>query len=171
MSYFGHPLTLSTRKNAMMWFKERHPLLLECSILYLKCLKMTWWASGSICNHLMVQTVTVLEKTYSQIAYTISDFRFLLCTRNWMLCCKERHPLLLECFITFLRCIIMIGRASDIIKKLLMVYTVSFLHKITLKSDAKYQFLGNLSTQEMGYNTIRRDIHCCLSVSWHSLDV
>ena len=48
---------------------------------------------------------------------------------NWMMCCKETHPLLFKCLMTFLRCIKMIGRSSDSIYKPVMVNTVSFLQK------------------------------------------
>ena len=66
---------------------------------------------------------------------------------NWMMCCKETHPLLFKCLMAFLRCIKMIGRAFDGIYVLLMVYTMSFLTKATIKFHAKYPILWTLSAQ------------------------
>ena len=41
-----------------------------------------------------------------------------------------------------------VGRASDSIYELLIVLMVSFLSKITLKVQAKYQILGTFSVHE-----------------------
>ena len=52
-----------------------------------------------------------------------------------------------------------------------MVNTVSLLPKTTLKFYVKkYQLLGILSAQEMRWCASRRDMHCCLGVSYPSLD-
>ena len=72
------------------------------------------------------------------------DFGYPLSTRNGILCCNYKHPLLLKCYIVFLRCIRIIGWASNSIYKPLMVHTVSFLPKTNFKFHAKYQILGTL---------------------------
>ena len=61
---------------------------------------------------------------------------------NGVLCYKERHTLLLKCFMTFLRCRRISGRASDSIWKPVMVNIVSFLLKMTLKFHVKCESLG-----------------------------
>ena len=63
---------------------------------------------------------------------------------------KERHPLLLEYFITFISCIRMIGEALDSIYMSLMVNIMSFLPPTTLKLHVNYQILGTLSAQKIG---------------------
>ena len=64
----------------------------------------------------------------------MADFRYPpLITGNGMMCCKEGHPLLLEWFPTFLRCIIMIRGASDSIYKTPVFHNMTFLLKTTLK--------------------------------------
>ena len=67
-----------------------------------------------------------------------------------MLYYKERHPVLPERFITFLRCIRMIVSAPDSIYDALIVYTISYFQGISLKFHAKCQIWDTLSTQEMG---------------------
>ena len=61
-----------------------------------------------------------------------------------MLYCKEIHLLLLECFVTFLRYIGMIGLASDSINETLVIHTISFLPNTALKFQAKYQILRTI---------------------------
>ena len=56
--------------------------------------------------------------------------------------CNEGHQLLIKCYITFIRFIRMVERASGSIYKPLMIITVSFLLKITLKFHVKCQSLG-----------------------------
>ena len=62
---------------------------------------------------------------------------------NETLCSKDRHPLLLKCFITSLRCIRMVVRASYQIYNPLMVNTLSFFTRTTLNfQPAKLPILG-----------------------------
>ena len=49
-----------------------------------------------------------------------------------MLCSKERYPLLLKCFMTFIRCMRKTGGAPASICRTLLVHTVSFLPRMTL---------------------------------------
>ena len=104
-------------------------------------------------------------KNNSQISGKMLDFRYPLSTKYGVWCCKERHPLLLKCFITFLRCIWMAGQASDSICRPIMVHRVSFMSKTNLKFHTKFQIWGTLPAQEMGCCTARRYIYCCWSVS------
>ena len=62
----------------------------------------------------------------SQIAYKIPDFGYPLSTENDMFSCKERHLLLIGWFMTFLRCMRMIGGVSNSIYKTLMAHTMLF---------------------------------------------
>jgi len=94
-------------------------------------------AFGSIYQPLIVYIISFLPKNNTQILCKISDFRHPVSIGNGMMFCKEMHPLLLECFITFLRCVRMTGRAFDDICMTLMVHITSFLLKITLKFHAK----------------------------------
>ena len=82
-------------------------------------------------------------------SYTISDYRYLISIGNGMLCCKERHPLLLEYFIVFPRNARMVRGASESIYKHRMVHNVSLLTKTTTTFHAKYHISGTLSAWEM----------------------
>ena len=57
-----------------------------------------------------------------------------------------------------------IARAFDSTYKPVMVNSVPLLTKTTLKFHVKYQLLGPLSEQEIGYSAARRDIYYCLGV-------
>ena len=104
-------------------------------------------------------------KNNSQTSGKMLDFRYPLSTKYGVRCCKERHPLLLKCVITFLRCIWMTGQASDSICRPIMVHRVSFMPKTTLKFHTKFQIWGTLPAHEMGCSTARRYTYCCWSVS------
>ena len=54
----------------------------------------------------------VTAQNNSQISCKMSAFRLPLYTENGMMCCKERHTLLLESFMTFPRYLRMYIRAS-----------------------------------------------------------
>ena len=56
------------------------------------------------------------------------------------------------------------GRALNGIHKPLMIYTVLFLSKTTLKFYAKYNILDTLSALDMGYCDARGGIHCYLNI-------
>jgi len=128
-------------------------------------MKMIRWHCGSIkwasqwWHH-----ATSAENHFSNCTQ-ISCFGHPLGTENGMLCCKERHPLLLDCFITLLWYIKIIIGDSDSKHKPLMVHIMTYLSKITPKFHAKYLILGTLSAWELGCCGIRRDIYCFLGVS------
>ena len=148
----------------MMCCKERHPLLLECLITLPSHIRMIGRASVSIYKCCHGQHRVISAKNDSQISCKMSDFGHPLCAGNNMMCCKERHPLLLECFIPFFRGIRMIRKASGSIYKPVMVNSVPLLTKATLKFHVKYQLLGPLSEQEMGCCDAMRDIYYCLGI-------
>ena len=54
-------------------------------------------------------------------------FGYPLSKENVMLCYKERHPLLLDYFIPFLKSIRMVGRATSSMYGSLMIHNMSFL--------------------------------------------
>ena len=70
----------------------------------------------------------------------IFDFGDPLNMGNGIVCDKERHPLLIECFVTFYGCIRMIRGAPDSICEPLMVHTMSFLQIITLQFHENIRF-------------------------------
>ena len=93
------------------------------------------------------------------------DIWYPLSLVNRMLYFRERHSLLLECFIAYHWCIRMIERAPGSIDEPLMVIIMSFLPKDTLKFHAKYHTFGTLSEHEIICCDVSRDNHCCLGVS------
>ena len=119
MSYFRYPLCMG---NTRMCYKERHSLLLKYLITFLRYVRMIQGASDRILKPRMVHTVSFLPKITLKFRQNIS-FGAPSLHRKWengMLCCKEKQPLLLKCFITFLRCIRMIVTASGSIYEPLM---------------------------------------------------
>ena len=85
----------------MIYCNERYALpQLECFVTFLRQIKKIGGASGSIFKPLIAHTVLFLPTSTLEL-----DFGYPLSTRYGMLYYKERHALLLECIITFLRCI------------------------------------------------------------------
>ena len=123
MTNFGHQISL---KNTTLCHKDIYPLLLECFLTSLRWMRMVGRASDRINDPLMINTVSCPPK-YPQISSTITNFGHQISLRNTTLCHKDIHPLLLECFLTFLRWMRVVGRASGDIPDLLIVITVSFL--------------------------------------------
>ena len=111
------------------------------------------------------QPVCYIARNNSQLSCKTSVFGYPPSTGHGMLYCKECHPLLLKCFITFLRCIWMIAGAFGSIESQVMITPLSFLKETTLNFHAKYQTLGTLSARGMDYYTAKKYIHCCLGVS------
>ena len=139
---FRYPLST---KYGVRCCKERHPLLLKCVITtFLRCIWMAGQASNSICMPIMVHSVSLMPKNNSQISHKISDLGHPPSKGNGMLYCNEMHLLLLECFITFLRYIGMIGLASDRINETLMIHTLIFLPNTALNFQAKCQILRTI---------------------------
>ena len=128
MSGFGYPFNMG---NGMMCYKERYPLLLEWFITFIGCIKVIGGALHtnhccSLCYFYQEWALNCREK---------SIFGYLLITGNGMPCCKKRYPLLFECLITFLRCMVKMGDAYDSTYKPLhlLVLATSFLPRLTLE--------------------------------------
>ena len=133
----GHPFNMG---HGILGCKKRHPLLLECFILFLKCIRMNQWVLDSICNPLMVHTVSFWPTHRPQISWKMLDLRHHINMGSGMLPCKKRHWLLLGCFVTVLKCMRMIRGALDSMYKSLMAHKVIFLLKPTLKFHENVRF-------------------------------
>ena len=106
----------------------------------------------------------------SKIAYKMQDLGYPLSMGKGVSCCTKWHPLLLNCFMTFLGYIKMFRHPSDIIHEPHMVQTMLLLPRWTLKVHTKYLIFASLSAQNMRWYTIRKGINCCWNISYHSLD-
>ena len=133
---FGYPLS---KENVMLCYKERHPLLLDYFIPFLNWIRMVGRATSSLYESLMVHNMSFLPISNIKFHVTVRfNFEYPLSTGNVLLCCKERYSLLMKCFITFLRCMKMVERASDSIYEPLKVHIlVLFLPITNLKFHAK----------------------------------
>ena len=126
----------------------RHTLLLECVITFLDYIRVTGRAFDSICNHDMVNTMSLLQRITLKfhVKYQILVEPSLI--GNGIMWCKERHPLLLECSTTFLRLSRIIGGVPNIIYKPWMVLIMSFLPRAALEFHLKSHISGTLSTRK-----------------------
>ena len=134
----------------MMYHKERrYHFLLKYSITRFGCINR--WED--FLKNLQVSHVSncaVSVEIVSQIAHKMPDLVYPLRMANGMLCYEERQPLLLKCFIFFLRCISMVRGAFNIINKPLLDHTMSFLPRVALKLHTKCQILVTFLELEMG---------------------
>ena len=107
-------------------------------------------SNRSLWHHLWAHYNTyhdISAKVNSQIAYKNQDFRYAFGIGNRMLCCKERHPLLLDSFISFLICMSKMGVASDSIYKAIMDHIMPFSVNVNYQIAYKMSYSGNpLST-------------------------
>ena len=133
--------------NAMMGFKEKHSLLLECFMTFLIYI-YEWLEELQIAYRSPLWFSTCCATSTdnnSHISWNISDFRYLLSTWNGTLCCNERHALLLECVMTFLKYIKWIWRALYSIYKPSIVHIMFFLpisnymQNINIRAASKHQ--------------------------------
>ena len=99
------------------------------------------------------------------------DLRYPQRTGYGVLSYKGRYPLVLDCIVTFLRCIRMVEQASNGIYMPVMIITVLFLSKTTIKFHAENQIQGILFVHELGCPSTRRYIHCYWSALYPFLDV
>ncbi len=119
----GHHLSPG---NVKICCKDSNSSLLECFLTFLRCIRMIGRAYNSISDPRLVNQLYFYQMN-PQISSKITNFRHHLSPCSMVMCLEESHPLLLECFLTFLRCIRMIGRSSDSISDPLLVNTLSFL--------------------------------------------
>ena len=129
-----------SRRKWIMCHEDRHPLLLEYFLTSIRCIRMVGRASDSIYDPLMVNPVLVFYQTYALIPSKITNVGHRISPGYVTLCCKDRYLLLLECFLTSLRCVRTIGRAFDSISDSLLVNTACFLPNGCTKFKQDNQF-------------------------------
>ncbi len=152
-----------------MCCNDIHPLLLECLITFPRYIRMSGIVSDSTYRACHGQHNVNTNNNTSQLSCKMAAFCHPLCSENGMMCCKERHILLLECFIVFPRRIRMVRGASGSTYKHLMVHNVSLLTKTTTTFHAKYHISDTLSAHAIWGCATMRDIHCCPSISISSI--
>ena len=88
-----------------LWYKDRHTLLLECFLTFLRCIIMR--SEGPLIAYMIRiwSTQHLFYKIYSQISSKIANLGYHISPGNMTLCSNNWHPLLLECFISSIRCI------------------------------------------------------------------
>ena len=123
---FGYQISPGT---VSLCRKDRHTLLLMYFLTFLGCIRLIGRASSCIWDPLMVPTQCLFYPKHSQITRKLTNFGHQNSPGNVAMCHKDRHPLLLECFVTFLGCIKRIARDPGSISDPLMGNTVSFLSK------------------------------------------
>ena len=86
-----HPLS---RRNGMLWYNERHALLLKCFITFLWCMRRMGRASESIYEPIIVHIVSYSTGVSFQLAYKLQDLGYPLniemeycATRRDINCC------------------------------------------------------------------------------------
>ena len=97
-----------------MCYKERHPLLLKCFITFLRYTMMVQRAPDRIYSPHMIHTESFLPKiTHKVGSCKMSAFGHPLCMGDGMLCYIKRHPLLIKCLLSSLRCTRIVGITFD----------------------------------------------------------
>ena len=105
-------------ENGMLCYNRTHPLLVEYFITFFPWNRMLGRALDSIYKPLTYDLHCIISvKNNFQISCKISYFGHPLGTGYGILWHKERHPLLLDCFIPFLKCMRMIMGALECIYK------------------------------------------------------
>ena len=140
--------------NATLCRKNMHQLLLKCFISSLRYIRVNGSASDSVSDSHKVNTVSFYQN-YSQISSIITHFGHQISPENVMLYAKDRHPMLLAWFITSLRCLGIIQRATVRIYDSLMVVIGSFIPIIpsNVKQNNKFEHqisLENTTTVSWG---------------------
>ena len=141
---------LDKRWDRKLWLyvvsKDRHLLLLNCFIASLRCISMVRSAYGSaygrVLDHNQIKINVSSTTTKSQISSKITNFRRPVSPGNMMLCRKNVHPLLFECFISFLRCIRMMSRLYGSLCDPLMVDTQCLFTKTNSQIPSKINNFG-----------------------------
>jgi len=120
---FGHQISLG---NNTLYCKDRHPLLLDCFPTSLRYVRMID-EPLAVYQFRLWPTQCLFYQKNSQFSSKITKYGHQINLGNVTPCCKDRHPLLLKCFPTSLRCIWVIARTSGSIYDPLMVVTISLL--------------------------------------------
>ena len=146
-----------------MCYKERHPLLLECLMIFLRCIRIVWGASDSIYKPLMVHTVSCLLILSLTFHAKYCVFGTLSAWRNGMLWYNESDALLLDCSNAFLICITVIGRDSENFYTPLVNQIISFVLILSQHFMQNIVCFRTLSAWKTGWCATRRDIHFVLN--------
>ena len=157
--------------NGMVCHKKRHPLLHECFITFLRCIKMMGWASDSIDEPTIVYIKPILPRltlklyTTDQICWARSQHRKWDGVLQWVISITAgvyQYPPPMY-----------IGKWDELLTAFtstLLFTSWYFCVKLTLKLYPKYHMMGTLSVWEMRWCAVRTRIHCCWSIanpSWH----
>ena len=103
-----------SKGNVILCRKDRHPLLLKYFITFLRYIRMIGRDHGILWKTLYGQYSIFSTKKHSQLSSKISNLGHQVSPSNVTLCREDRHPLLLECFITFLWYMKLIWRAYGV---------------------------------------------------------
>ena len=135
----------------MLYFRERYPLFLKCLQYYSEAGGSIGEAYDSIYRHISTHTMLCPLRLTLKVhtKYGILDTPISIENEVWSY--MERHPLLLEYSITFLRYISEMEGPSDSIHTPLMARTLPFLPMLTPKFDTKYKISGTLSAWGIGF--------------------
>ena len=154
----------------MLCYQERHPLLLECSKTFFKCIKLMVWASLCIFLPLVGLTETFPTKVDSQNAHKMPNLKYPLSKENGVSFYNERHPLLMRCFQTFLKCMRQMVGASLCILLPFMGLTELCSAKVDYQIAQNTRCWVHPHSTKMACHSKRRGIHCLWSVSKPSWD-
>ena len=144
---------------------------MKCSKTFLRCINPMVWASLCIFLPLIGLTKTFSTKVDSQNAHKMRNFKYPLSIEIGMFFYNERHPLLMKCFKTFLRCTRQMGGASLCIYLPLIGLTKLCSTKVDSQNAHKIPDVGYPLSTKMGCHSNRRGIHCLWSISNPSSDV
>ena len=125
-------------------------MLLKCFITYLRYIRRLVGAYGIIYELVMVHMVPFLSRLTLNDIKVLGVVGYPLSMGNGMIYCEERFPLLMKCFITFLRYIRRVTGASGIIYDHIVIHNMSFLVMPALKFHTKCQMWGTLFAHKMG---------------------
>ena len=143
---------------------------------FFKCIKLIVWASLCIFLPLMGLTETFPTKVDSQNAHKMPNFKYPLSTENGVSFYNERHPLLMRCFQTFLKCMRQMRGASLCIFLPFMGLAELSFTKVGYQIAQNTRWWVRPLSNRMGCHSKRGDIHCLWSVSelswdtWHRWD-
>ena len=109
MPSFKYPLST---ENWMILYNERQPLLMQCFKTFSRCIRQMGGASLCVLRPLMRLIKLCSTKVESHKLHKIPDVGYALSVPKWLVFYDERHPLLMKCFKTILRCTKKAGQAS-----------------------------------------------------------
>ena len=167
-SVFGYP---PSKGDAMPCYKERHPLLLDCFIPFLKYIRVVGRATGSIDESLMVHNMSAF--------LPITNIKFHANLRFWA---PSQHR---NCAAVLQGEVSIVDQVFHNLPPMCKDGWKSFWYHMWAhhgpqcvvsannksQISCKIQFSGTLPAKGMRCRATRRDIHCCLTASYHSLNI